>query len=255
MHDIDGALMRQNEYEYAFESEGEGESYEGESYEAEGEGPLGEAETMELAAELLEVQSEQELEQFLGSVLSKIGSSVAGAARKVGGAVVDFANSPTGQALVGVLKDAAKSALPSIGTAVGTAFGGPLGGKLGSLAGEGLGSVLGLELEGLSHEDQHFEVAQQFVRLAGEAAQQATTKRLPGSPDQQAKAAFIEAAKEYAPGLIRRARNGNGNGATNGLNGFGIGKIGAAGTEGSGRHRKHTGRWVRRGDTLMVMGI
>jgi hypothetical protein len=250
MHDLDGTqpMLRQNEYEFNFES-GEAEAYEAEAYEAEG--PVDEAETMELASELLEVQSEEELEQFLGALVQKVGSAVSRAA----GAVRDFSRTPTGQALVGVLKDAAKTALPTLGTAVGTAFGGPVGAQIGNLAAQGIGSALGLELEGLSNEDQHFEAAQQVVRLATDAAQQAAALRTtPGSPQQKAKAAFIEAAKTYAPGLIRPV-NGNGN-RQMGMGMLGSGQ-GPSALQHAGRHhgRRTSGRWMRHGDTLVVMGI
>lgn len=243
MHDLDGSasLLRQNEYEFNFESEGESES-ENESFEQEG--PLGEAETMELAAELLEVQDEQELEQFLGDVVKKVGSAASGAYR----AASNFAASPTGQALVGILKEAAKKALPVVGTALGTSIAGPIGGTVGGYGGKALGGLLGLELEGLSHEDQHFEVAQQFVRLAGETAQAAAAMRgAAGTPEQKAKAAFIEAAKTYAPGLIRPTGR---NGTTNGVEG--TRQAAGQGTRHSG---KHSGRWVRRHGTIVLMGV
>jgi hypothetical protein len=260
MHDLDGSqsLLRQNEYEFNFESEGEGEGeFEFESFEQEG--PIGEAETMELASELLEVQSEAELEQFLGSLVSKVGSAVANAGRAVGGAAADFARSSAGQALIGVLKDAAKKALPVLGTAAGAALGGPIGARLGGMAGQGLGSVLGLELEGLSYEDQHFEVAQQFVRLAGEAAQNAAqsavSKGVPGTPAQKAKGAFIEAAKIYGPGLIRPAGAAAGNGGGNGNGRPGTQTQPSQSSGAFGRHHKrHSGRWVRQGDTVILMG-
>src|SRR3954470_19939456 len=69
-----GTWQRESESEYEFnfetEGEGEGEAYEAEAFEQEG--PIGEAETMELASELLEVQSEEELEQFLGDLVKKV---------------------------------------------------------------------------------------------------------------------------------------------------------------------------------------
>jgi hypothetical protein len=250
MHDIDRTqpMLQQNEYEFNFESDYE--SGQAEAYEAGA--PVGDAETMELASELLEVQDEEELEQFLGSLVQKVGSAVSRAA----GAVRDFSNTPTGQALVGVLKDAAKTALPALATTVGTAYGGPVGGQIANLAAQGIGSALGLELEGLSNEDQHFEAAQQVIRLATDAAQQAAALRnTPGTPQQKAKAAFIEAAKTYAPGLIRPVgANGNGNRP------IGMGMSGAAqgplASPHVGHHRRRTsGRWTRRGDTLVLMGV
>jgi hypothetical protein len=240
-HDIDRTqpMLQEGEYEFAFQSEGE---MEGEAYEQEM--PLGEAEAMEFASELLEVQSEQELEQFLGGLINKIGSAASSAAQAVG----NFARTPTGQALVGVLKDAAKTALPAIGTAIGTTYGGPVGGQLGGLAGQGLGAALGLELEGLSQEDQHFEVAQQFVKLAGSAAQNAVNAPPRGSPQQKAKVAFIEAAKDFAPGLIRPVGAGgyiNGRGSQSRPEEF----------DSPRRGGRHSGRWIRRGDTLVLMGV
>lgn len=249
MHDLDRTqpMLLQNEYEFNFESDSES----GEAYEAGAS--VGDAETMELASELLELQSEEELEEFLGALVQKVGSAVSRAA----GAVRDFSNTPTGQALVGVLKDAAKTALPTLGTAVGTAFGGPVGAQIGNLAAQGIGSALGLELEGLSNEDQHFEAAQQVVRLATDAAQQAAAlQTTPGSPQQKAKAAFIEAAKSYAPGLIRPVgTNGNGN-RPMGIGMPGTGR-GPSAPQHGGRHhgRRTSGRWMRRGDTLVLMGV
>lgn len=61
-----------------------------------------------LAADLLDVKSEQELNYFLGDVISSATSAIG-----------DFINSPTGQALGSGLKDVAKTALPLVGTALG----------------------------------------------------------------------------------------------------------------------------------------
>ena len=78
-------------FEYDFEAEASGEVFS-------------EAEQMELAAELLEIQNEAELEQFLGSLIKRAGSAI--------GKVV---NSPIGKAIGGALKSAAKVALPIAG--------------------------------------------------------------------------------------------------------------------------------------------
>ncbi|MBK6929314.1 MAG: hypothetical protein IPH12_00025 [Saprospirales bacterium] len=51
-------------------------------------------------------------------------------------------------------------------SALGTAFGGPAGGFAGNLAGSQATKLFGLELEGMSYEDQEFEVAKRFVRMA-----------------------------------------------------------------------------------------
>ena len=62
MHDIDRTSMET--FEYDFESEAEGEGY-----------LFNEAEVAELASELMEVNGEQELEQFLGDLLKKAASA------------------------------------------------------------------------------------------------------------------------------------------------------------------------------------
>src|SRR5436305_5803637 len=156
MHDLDRTQnFFESDYE-AYESDqfefmDEGESYEG----SDMEGELDEVEEAELAAELLEITDEEELDQFLGSLI-----------KKAVPAVTKFFKSPIGQKLGGLLKGAAKKLLPMAGAALGNlvapGVGGAIGGQLASKA----GSMLGLEIEGLSAEDQQFEVARQFVRFA-----------------------------------------------------------------------------------------
>jgi hypothetical protein len=199
--------------------------------ESDQESPLGEVEEMELAAELLEVSDEQELDQFLGKLISK----AAGAASGLAGAARGFLRSPTGQALGGLLKSTAKKALPIIGRGVGTYFGGERGGTVGSTLGKAAGQMFGLELEGLSGEDQEFEVARQFVRLAGSATQKAAQSgsRTP----QAARAALASAARQHAPGLL----------SPSALSG------GISSTYGGGHAR--SGRWIRRGRKLIVFGV
>ena len=152
---------------------------------------LGESELLELAAELLEVRDEQELDRFLGSLI-----------KKVGRAVGTFVKSPIGKAIGGVLKSVAKKALPLAGGALGTFVGGPLGAKIGSGLASMAGNALGLELEGLSQEDREFEAAKQFVRFASDAVNNAISA--PGAnPGAAAQAAIAKAARRYAPGLLR----------------------------------------------------
>src|SRR5262245_11837930 len=71
-------------------------------------GVYGETQEMALAAELLELTNEQELNQFIGDLIKKAGKAVGG-----------IVKSPIGQALGGVLKQAAKTALPMAGAALG----------------------------------------------------------------------------------------------------------------------------------------
>lgn len=234
MHDIDRTL---SEYQPEFEAPGADEfEYEFEFEDAQSEfedmegGVLDETDEMELAAELLSVSDEAELDQFLGGLFKKIG-------RRVG----KFVKSPIGRKLGGFLKGAAKKALPFVGGALGTAFGGPLGGALGKNVGAAAGQIFGLELEGLSQEDQEFEAARRFVRFAGEAAKNAAQTSPAADPQMAAKSATIAAAKKFAPGLLRPTGGRNGGGA---MSGGGMGG-------GTGR----SGRWLRRGRKIVLMGV
>lgn len=215
MHDMDRTLIREDE-SYGFSTNGEGELFEFQN-ESESE-VFDENELNELASELLAVTHEGELDQFLGDVI-----------KKAGRAVGKFVKSPIGQKLGGILKGVAKKALPVAGAALGNlvapGVGGAIGGKLASAA----GSVFGLELEGLSPEDREMEVAKQFVRLAADATKNAVTAPSTANPSQVAQKAVTTAAQKFAPGLL--------GGATTRLGGA------------------TTGRWVRKGTKIILLGV
>ena len=159
--------------------------------------PLSETQELELASELLEVTSEQELEQFLGDVFHGVGNALG-----------QFVRSDTGQALGSVLKDAAAKALPVVGRAIGERIAPGRGGDLGGQLAQAAGGMLGLELEGLSPQDQEFESARQFVRLAGAATHQALLAPPSWSPDETARRAAAAAAERFAPGLVHEVGRG-----------------------------------------------
>jgi hypothetical protein len=227
MHDIDRTLGHTNmETGYEFQGEEEAGEFQSEMGEV-----LGEEEMNELATELLSVTHERELEQFFSDVFNK-----------VKGAVSNFARSSVGQQVGGMLKNVAKQALPALGQMAGTALGGyvgmpGLGGQLGGQLASGLGSAFGLELEGLSHEDRDFEVAKQFVRLTADAAQNAQHAPPGQNPAVVAQNAIAEAAQKYAPGLLE-PHGGPG--------------IAAGGP--SPRGAAH-GRWVRKGNKIVLYGV
>lgn len=243
MHDIDRTQLEmeyEGEYEYEtypeFEYEGEHEDEYEDEYEAFGDGlgefefevdymdsPFSDAEEMELAAELLEVYDEAELDQFLGKLIKRVG-------RKAG----KFLKSRTGRALKGTLRRVAKKALPIAGGAVGSVFGGPAGGALGSRAASMAGRIFGLELEGMSPEDQEFELARRFVRLSGEAAKQAALAPKNAPTPAVVKTSVARAAQKHAPGLAAGAAVAAGRPV---------------------RRRKKGGRWVRRGRKIILLGV
>jgi uncharacterized protein (DUF697 family) len=227
MHNIDRTNLESNyneylteEFGYEFAGDNEYETYG----EYDQESPFSEAEEMELAAELLSVSNEAELDQFLGKVIKSAG-------RAVGGII----KSPVGKALGGALKSVAKQALPAVGGVLGNALLPGVGGVVGSKLGSAAGKAFGLELEGLSYEDQEFETAKGVVRLTGAAASNAA-KALPSTPPQQVvQTALTEAAKAHAPGLLR----------------------GANPKAGAGQKCQHqsAGRWIRRGNTITLMEV
>ena len=230
MHDIDrtnhewspefGSELQEGSFEAAFEGlpiAEEGNFGEVGPGEASFESPFGEVEELALAAELLSVNNEEELDLFLGSLISKVGKGIK-----------SFANSSVGKAIGGALRTVAKTALPIAGTALGSFVGGPLGGMIGGKLGSVAGNLLEIDLEGLemgelmelstegvgwsemSQEDREYEVARRFVRMAGAATAGALRGRGRGwgNPRSAARRAIYGASRRHAPWLMAPWRGG-----------------------------------------------
>jgi hypothetical protein len=206
-----------------------------------GFGGQGEVLEMELASELLEVTNEAELEQFLGDLWNR--------AKSVYGTVAPAASQALGQ----LARRGARAALPAIGAAAGKAAGryfapdwldpyaGPAGTAAGRWAGTKLADVLGLELEGVSQEDREFEGAKALVRWLMDAYRRAAVAPPTAPPAAVAKSAAVAAAQRTVPGLapvIARMPVTAGPGG---------GLAGAAGGQ--------SGRWVRRGNSVVLLGL
>ncbi len=216
MHDLDRTTAEfEADHEY-YESDGHETEYAGE-YASE---VLSEADEMELAAELLEVASEEELDRFFGKIF-----------RKVAGTVGRAIKSPIGQKILGGLKGIAKKALPIAGGALGSVIGGPVGGAIGGKLGSFASNLFEAEFEGMSYEDQEFEVARRLVRLSAEAASNAAQAPASQNPQVAANQAMTAAAQRHAPGLLRQR--------------YGVGAYGGGG---------RSGRWVRRGRKIVIYG-
>ena len=236
MHDIDRTLtevepeldeFEADEFEFAEEAEFDGET--------DLETPFEEAEEMELAAELLSIQSEEELDQFLGKLLKRAGRGL----RKIGRVF-----RPLGR----VLKGVAKKALPFVGGALGSFIPIPgVGTAVGTALGSAVSKALEAELEGMEPEDQEFEMAKRFVRVAGAAAKQAAAADPGTDPQTAAKNAVIAAARRHVPGLggSKSMANGGSTSAAGGRD--------ARTTAGGGRAR--SGRWIRRGRRIVLLGV
>ncbi len=182
---------------------------------------LNEDENANLASSLMEVNSEDELDNFLGDVISGVANTVG-----------KFISSPTGQALGAGLKDVAKQLLPVAGQALGTYIGGPAGGQIGGQLGSAAGGLFEAESE-----ERDWEAAHQFVKLAAEATKNAA--EMPqGDPQTTAKHAIVEAAKVHAPHIVPQL-------------------MGHQGHQGCGCHhhgRRH-GRWYRHGERIILVGV
>ena len=140
----------------------------------------------------------------------------------------------------GILKDAAKRVLPAVGRAIEQRFGGATGANVGAQVVKAAGQYLGLELEGLSPEDQEFEAAKSFVRFAGEAAKNAAGAPAGTSPEAAAQAAVVRAARRYAPGLLSPGLLSNTPDPSSANPGARLIPAGS-------------GRWVRRGRNIILV--
>jgi uncharacterized protein (DUF697 family) len=201
--------------------------HEGE-YEYEYESGLPAELEAELANGLLDIRHEQELEQFLGDIVSSVGS---------------FLKGPVGSAIGGVLKNVAKTALPVVGGALGSFVAPGIGTAIGSKLGQFASSALGdSEVPG----EREFETARKVVQLAHAAGQQATTLPPDMHPQQAAQEAVLRAVQQVAPGLQIGGPAGRQNETEWGY------------TDGDGYDnsmRSYTGRWVRRGRRIILFGV
>lgn len=221
-----------------------------------------ETEEMELALELLQVSNEEEFESWFNRLTE-------GASK--------FFQSPTGKAtkdvLMGGLKAGAGALLSGTAGAVGGALGrrffpgtpeqpkptGPVfpgeerGKSVGAAVGGALPALFGFELEGLSQEDREFEAARALVNWAQDTTKRAAamtpqatarpsaasgaTRQVP--PAQIAKAAAVAAAQRVAPGLAAVVRQM---------------PVPASAAGGPGAPEQ-SGRWTRRGNTVVLHGF
>jgi hypothetical protein len=128
-------------------------------------------------------------------------------------------------------------AVKAVGNFAKSDAGKAVGGVLKSAAKQALphlGQAVGLEAEGLSAEDSEYENARAYVRFANETAQRAA-KSKGAPPAAAAQRAASAAAQNHLPGLMRPG-DSNGRGQSNG---------GRPATE---------GRWVRRGNRIVLFG-
>ena len=151
MHDLDRTTLEIGEETTNFEFPEEFEYGQQES-------PFSESEEEELAAQLLEITDEGELDQFIGGLIRKVAKAARGAIK-----------GPIGQQLGGLIKGAVKKALPIAGSAIGGAISPGSGSAIGARLATSAGKIFGLELESMGEEEQEIEarVAEMERQLRG----------------------------------------------------------------------------------------
>lgn len=202
---------------------------------------------LELASELLEVSSEEELDRFIADL-----------ARSAATAAGDFARSDVGRALGGVLRNTAKEALPLVGRAVGGRFG-STGAEWGRRAGAAAADLFGLELEGLSSEDREFELARAFIRFAQAACRNAARAPADAPAPAVVRAAALAAARRHAPGLLPLiSGRGRGSGEASRTPASSSQapspSPGEQAADPAQAQAAQSGRWVRRGGVIVLLG-
>ena len=116
-----------------------------------------------------------------------------------------------------------------------------MGKSLGTKAGSMISNLFEIEMEGLSPEDQEFEVAKRVVRF-GDAATRNTLKLAQRMPlDQATQIGFKQAAASHAPGMLKQIpvrdhRTGTG----------------VKPSHGRGGPITASGRWVRKGNRINI---
>jgi len=189
------------------------------------ENPLSEAEEIELAAELLSVSNEEELDQFLGKFFKKIGSGLKKAGRFIGKKVLP--------ALGKGLRTIAKAALPIAGKVLGSFIPIPVvGTAIGGAMGKAASKALELEFSGVSAEEMELEMARRFVRMAATATQQAALSSPDMDPEVVVNEAIVSAARKHLPY-------------------FGLRKSERSGMPGT----RQQGLWIQRGRQIAVLGV
>jgi hypothetical protein len=209
-----GGLRKEGESEYGQGEYGQGEYGQGEAGEAEeqflgnilmrvlgqeaeaGEAVLSPAQEAEYAARLLEVSSEEELGRVLGGIVNTVGRAVQG----VRGAV----NSPQGRAFINAVTPLARAALPAVGGAIGSAIAPGVGTQIGRTLGSAASSLFETESAGLNPEQEQFEVARRFVRLASAAARDVAMAPAGAPPELVGESAIFRAARHFARPLYNR---------------------------------------------------
>lgn len=139
---------------------------------------VADTDAQELALELLQVQDEDELDEFLGSLVKS--------AARAGGR---FLRSGVGQKLVGAAKNLAKRHLPSVAANIGGHFAGDVGRRIGGKVGSFAASQLEVD-------DSELEAAKTLVKAVVNAGKTAASADATTPAALVAKSALTQALKQ-----------------------------------------------------------
>lgn len=220
--------FEQEAFDFAFGADRSGEA----GWAGEGGTTLGEHSEMELAVAALEASGEAGLISYLRRLVRR--------AEQATGKSVSPA---VGRALIEQLMRVARNVLPAFSRRDGPLA--PAATRSGTSVDVVASRIFGLELEGLSPEDQEYETAKQFARFAAEAVRQAALAQAV-SPQDIARAAVARAARRYAPGLLKRGA------AVVAPPAARVVGAGAAAPPGTAPEPCLSGRWVRQGRTIII---
>jgi hypothetical protein len=151
-----------------------------------------EQEELELALELLSVQNDTELEQFLGDMVRSVGKGLQAAG--------SFAMKNVVPVLGTALKQVAKATLPIAGGALGSLIPVPgVGTALGSALGGMVANALEMETVGLAPGEADLARARRFVAIARTAVRDAAKASGSAPPAVVANTALTNAVMQHVP--------------------------------------------------------
>jgi hypothetical protein len=148
-----------------------------------GQSGLSEEQQMDLAAQVMELESEAEFEGLYDKALTALGAG-------------NFAKSDMGQAV----KEGIKVALPAIATVVGTKYGGTAGGAALGAVGQAGADALEAEAEA---EERDWQTANVMVKVIVDANDNAARAPRHADPYEVAHHAITEAIRQHAPHALR----------------------------------------------------
>jgi hypothetical protein len=194
-------------------------------YESSETGELSEQEELELAMELLSVNNEYEMEQFLGNLVSSIGRGL----------------KSVGRIALPALRSLAKFALPIAGRALGSFIPIPgVGTMIGGALGRAAANALELEYTGMDPGQADIEKARRIVRVLRSAIRNLSQTLGSMPPESAVRAALTSAVRRNIPSANLAALRAVPPGEM---------ALSPAATVAA-----TSGRWWRRGNTIVLDG-